>query len=245
VRCEVWLGWVFVTLNPDAAPVAERLAEAEDMIADFGFADYVETFYEDHVWDTNWKVLAENFMESYHLPVCHAATIGGLSKLDEMVCPPGRPAFNYHTILKDDTLAIALAHPTNTRLQGERRRTTFLLAIYPSLLITLTPGYFWYLTLHPQGPGQVRIGFGGGMSPDFVDDPDAQAHFRALKTLLDEVNVEDRGCTEKVFRGLCSNLATPGHLSHLERPNYDFARYLADRVTARPDSAIGGFLLSK
>ena len=27
-------------------------------------------------WDTYWKVLAENFLESYHLPVCHAGTIG-------------------------------------------------------------------------------------------------------------------------------------------------------------------------
>ena len=176
-------------------------------------------------------MLAENFMESYHLPVCHAATIGGLSKLDEMVCPPGLPAFNYHTILKDDSLKIALAHPSNTRLEGDRRRTTFLLSIYPSLLITLTPGYFWYLTLHPgDTPGRVRIGFGGGLSPDFAGDPDAQAHFAALKTLLDEVNVEDRGCTEKVFRGLSSGLAKPGHLSHLERPNYDFARYLAAQM---------------
>ncbi len=235
LRCEEWLGWVFVTLNPDAAPVAERLAEAEELVADFAMETYVETFFESHVWDTNWKVLAENFMESYHLPVCHAATIGGLSKLDEMVCPPGLEAFNYHTILKDDKLKIALAHPSNTRLEGDRRRTTFLLAIYPSLLITLTPGYFWYLTLHPQGPGQVRIGFGGGMSPDFVNDPDAQAHFAALKTLLDEVNVEDRGCTEKVYRGLLSRLARPGHLSHLERPNYDFATYLASRVAGGPD----------
>ena len=231
LNCDEWLGFVFVTLDPDAPPLADRLAEAEAMIADFGFADYVESFFETHVWDTNWKVLAENFMESYHLPVCHAATIGGLSKLEEMVCPPGRPAFNHHTILKDDRLKIAVAHPSNTRLHGDLRRTTFLISIYPSLLVTLTPGYFWYLTLHPgDTPGRVRIGFGGGMSPDFADDPDARAHFAELKTLLDEVNVEDRGCTEKVFRGLSSGLARPGHLSHLERPNYDFARYLADRL---------------
>jgi phenylpropionate dioxygenase-like ring-hydroxylating dioxygenase large terminal subunit len=231
LRCEEWLGFAFVTLNPEAPPLADRLAEAEALIADFGLADYVETFFETHVWDTNWKVLAENFMESYHLPVCHAATIGGLSKLEEMVCPPGRPAFNYHTILKDDRLKIAVAHPSNTRLEGDLRRTTFLLAIYPSLLVTLTPGYFWYLTLHPgDTPGRVRIGFGGGMSPDFVNDPEAATHFAQLKRLLDEVNDEDRGCTEKVFRGLSSGLARPGHLSHLERPNYDFARYLADRI---------------
>ncbi len=171
-------------------------------------------------------------MESYHLPVCHAGTIGGLSKLNDMICPPGEEAFNYHTILKDESLTIAMAHPSNTRMQGERRRTTYLLAIYPSLLITLTPGYFWYLTLHPQGVGQVRIGFGGGMSNDYKDDPDAQVNFAQLKTLLDHVNVEDKRCTEKVYRGLRSQAAWPGHLSHLERPNYDFARYINARIQA-------------
>ena len=230
IRCEEWLGWVMVTLDADAAPVAERLSQARALIDDFQMETYVESFRETHVWNTNWKILAENFMESYHLPVCHSGTIGGLSRLEDMICPPGQRAFNYHTILKDDTLKIALAHPDNTRLKGDRRRTTFLLSIYPSLLITLTPGYFWYLSLHPRGPGRVNIIYGGGMSPDFAHSPEAQAHFAQLKTLLDKVNVEDRGCTEKVFQGLSSGLATPGHLSHLERPNFDFAQYLAERT---------------
>ncbi len=230
VRCEEWLGWVMVTLNPNAPPVSNKLAEVESLIGDYQMEHYVETFRETHVWDTNWKILAENFMESYHLPVCHSGTIGGLSRLDEMVCPPGRPAFNFHTILKDDTLKIALAHPSNTRMVGDRRRTTFLLAIYPSLLITLTPGYFWYLSLHPHGVGKVNIIFGGGMSPDFAHSPEAQAHFAQLKSLLDKVNVEDRGCTERVFKGLNAGAAKPGHLSHLERPNFDFAQYLAEQT---------------
>ncbi|WP_371225157.1 aromatic ring-hydroxylating oxygenase subunit alpha [Roseovarius sp. 2305UL8-3] len=232
IRCEEWLGWVFVTLNAEAPAVAEQLKQVEDMVAGYDMTNYTESFYEEHVWDTNWKVLAENFMESYHLPVCHAGTIGGLSKLEDMICPPGLPAFNYHTILKDESLRIAMAHDTNDRLQGDERRTTFLLAIYPSLLITLTPGYFWYLSLHPVSPGQVHIRFGGGMSDDYKDDADAQQNFADLKALLDDVNVEDRGCTEKVYNGLCSALSTPGHLSHLERPNYDFAQYLNARINS-------------
>ncbi len=230
IRCEEWLGWVMVTLNKDAPSVGSELAEVETLIDDFQMENYIETFHETHVWDTNWKILAENFMESYHLPVCHAGTIGGLSKLEEMVCVPGSKAFNYHTILKDDTLKIALAHADNTRIKGERRRTTFLLAVYPSLLITLTPGYFWYLSLHPKGVGQVHITFGGGMSPEYVNSPEAQTQLAQVKALLDEVNVEDRGCTEKVFRGICAGAAKPGHLSHLERPNFDFAQYLAART---------------
>ena len=211
---------------------------------------YVETFFETHVWDTNWKVLAENFMESYHLPVCHAGTIGGLSKLDEMVCPPGLATFNFHTILKDDTLKIALAHPVEHPARGRPAAHHLPARDLPEPLVTLTPGYFWYLTLHPQAPGQVRIGFGGGMSPDFVDDPDAQAHFAALKTLLDEVNVEDRGCTEKVFRGLSSALARPGHLRTWSGPNYDFARYLCrkprlSRLARRPEPGPAGMIASE
>lgn len=233
VRCEEWLGWIMVSLNPNAAPVNEQLDDVEAMIGDYGVTDYQESFFETHLWDTNWKVLAENFMESYHLPVCHRGTIGGLSRLDEMVCPPGEPAFNYHTILKDDSLKIAMAHPDNQRMQGDRRRTTYLLAIYPSLMITLTPGYFWYLSLHPQGVGKVRIMFGGGMSTEYANDTDAQQNFATLKSLLDDVNVEDRGCTEKVYKGLCSERAVPGPLSHLERPNYDFAQYLSSRIPSK------------
>ena len=38
---------------------------------------------------TNWKVLAENFMESYHLFQLHGPTIGKQSKVEEMDMPPG------------------------------------------------------------------------------------------------------------------------------------------------------------
>ena len=230
IRCENWLGWIMISLNPDAPDPHQHFAEVETMIGDFDMGAYTNLFHETHVWNTNWKILAENFMESYHLPVCHAATVGGVSKLEEMDCPPGLPTFNYHYILKDASFKLAVAHPNNTRLKGDWRRTTILLAIYPSLLITLTPGYFWYLSLHPKGVDHVHITYGGGLSPDFMNDPEAEGLFQQAKTLLDNVQVEDKGCTEKVYRGLCSDFATPGHLSHLERPIYDFATYLAGRM---------------
>jgi len=234
IRCEEWLGWILVTLNPEAPAPAERLADVEKLVGYLDMGSYVETFREEHRWNTNWKVLAENFMESYHLPVCHSDTIGGSVNLMKMTCPEGTDAFNHHFILKNDSVPLALAHPSDTRLQGDERRITWLLAIYPALLITLTPGYFWYLCLHPDGPDHVKILYGGGLSPAFMADPEAEAHFAALKTLLDEVNEEDRGCTERVFRGVSSRFGAPGHLSHLERPNFEFARYIARRVGALP-----------
>ncbi len=156
IRCEIWDGWIMVTLNPEAPPCAEALAGVDALVGHYGMEHYVESFRETHRWNTNWKVLAENFMESYHLPVCHAGTIGHTVDLNLMTCPEGDPAFNHHWILKDETMALTLAHPANTRLKGDDRRKTYLISIYPALLITLTPGYFWYLSLHPDGPDHVK-----------------------------------------------------------------------------------------
>lgn len=230
VRVENWMGWIMVTMNPEAPPPQVALADVEKLVGHLDMGAYVETFRETFRWNTNWKVLAENFMESYHLPVCHSGTIGGTVDLMKMTCPEGTLAFNYHYIVKNDTVPLALAHPKNTTLQGDDRRITWLLAIYPSLMITLTPGYFWYLALTPQGPDQVDVLFGGGMSPDWMADPSAPANLAAVKALLDEVNVEDKGCVEKVYRGLVAGMSTPGPLSHLERPNYEFAQYIASKV---------------
>ena len=98
--------------------------------------------------------------------------------------------------------------------------------------MTLTPGYFWYLILQPRGVGQVHIRFGGGLAPEFIDDPKSAEYMATLKTLLDEVNAEDRHGVEAVFRGVHAPLARAGHLSHLERPNYDFAQYIVKQIDA-------------
>ncbi len=231
VRCVDWLGWIMVTLDPDVPEPSERLAELEALIAPYGVEHYEEAVFETYVWDTNWKVLAENFMESYHLRVCHAGTIGGLSNVEAHEMPEGAPAYNIHSILKDPSFTLSVAHPSNTRLQGDERLKTVIFAVYPSLLITLSPGYFFYLSLLPLEPGKVHVRYGGGLAPEFRADPDGEAHFASAKALLDAVNDEDRACTERVFRGLSANLAAPGPLSPMERTIYDFTRYLADRVS--------------
>ena len=232
MRAVNWLGWIMVTLNPDAPDPHIALKDVENLVGYLDMATYRETFREEFRWATNWKVLAENFMESYHLPVCHAGTIGGTVDLTRMTCPTGTPAFNYHYIVKNDTVPLSLAHPTNTTLKGDERRITWLLSIYPSLLITLTPGYFWYLSLTPDGPGYVQVLFGGGMSPEWMADPDAAMHLTQVRDLLDDVNDEDKKCVERVYAGISAGLSTPGPLSHLERPNFEFAQYLASRIPA-------------
>jgi len=230
LRCEIWEGWIYVTLNPAIQPVADRLKPLYELIGRYRMGEYVETFREDHVWNTNWKILAENFMESYHLPILHRLTVGPHSRVEDMNCPPGGETFNYHWITKEASLPIGNAHPSNKHLKGEWRKTTALVTIYPTHLITLTPGYFWYLIVQPRDVDKVHMVYGGGMAPEFIADPKGLEYLTELKTILDAVNHEDQRGVEGVFIGMQARLAKGGHLSHLERPNYEFGRYLAHRL---------------
>ena len=75
-RLEVWEGFIFVNAHPDAAPLGPSLAGLADVVGRFGMASYVPVHRQVDVWDTNWKLLVENFMDTYHVFKVHRATFG-------------------------------------------------------------------------------------------------------------------------------------------------------------------------
>ena len=104
IRTEVWQGWIYVTLDDDAEPLRELLAPLDEVVARYGMADYLPVVRQDHVWQTNWKLLTENFMEGYHLPVAHKATVGAWFPVGESRFPEEIfETFAYQTFSKSET----------------------------------------------------------------------------------------------------------------------------------------------
>ena len=99
-------------------------------------AGYVPFVTQDHLWNTNWKLLTENFMEGYHLPVAHRGRSAPGSR-------PRRPAFpeqvfdsfTYQTFIKNQDAKYGLAHTDNTVLEGTWRYTSVMPTIYPTHMI--------------------------------------------------------------------------------------------------------------
>ena len=233
IRTEVWQGFIYVTLNADAPAVGPRLAPLDDIIERFQVADYVPIVNENHVWNTNWKLLTENYMESYHLPFIHRGTVGGHFPVEDCAFPDEAPGpFTYSTFTKGEGMAYGRAHRDNTRLEGAWRHTNVLPTIFPAHMFTLAPDYMWYLSLAPQGTGQVRIRYGAALAPEVIaamDDP--AAGIADAVAFLDEVNNEDRAVVEGAYRGACAPLTTPGPIHQLERVIHHFIVYLAGRLT--------------
>jgi phenylpropionate dioxygenase-like ring-hydroxylating dioxygenase large terminal subunit len=71
VQVESWDGWVFVNLDPQARPLIEHLGVLPEHFARWPMADRLKVTHVRKVVRANWKVVREQFMESYHGPLVH------------------------------------------------------------------------------------------------------------------------------------------------------------------------------
>lgn len=229
---EVWHGWIYVTLNPDAKPISKLLAPLEEVIGRYSMTDYVPVMHQDHIWQTNWKLLTENFMESYHLPVAHKATVGDNFPIGETWFPKQTfEAFTYQTFAKPDGAKYGLAHADNINLLGEWRHTSVMPTIFPCHMYVLAPDHLWYLSLRPRAVGEVDVRFGAAIAPEvYASLIDPESWLAETGQFFDMVNAEDRFLVEEVFWGAQSNYVMPGPMSWLERGIHDFQQYLACRL---------------
>lgn len=237
LRTEIWQGWIYVTLNGYAPKVADLLRELEPEVARYRLDGYIALAQQDFRWNTNWKLLTENFMEGYHLPVAHKATVGAWCPIEETKFPEKvYDAFTWQTFEKDENAKYGRAHADNKHLEGKWRYTSLMPTVFPSHMYVLAPDHMWYLTLLPDGLDHVKVRFGLAVAPE-VHAALGQGLEDWLKTTLaffDKVNDEDKFVVEGIHRGSSSPLARPGPFSWLEREIHDFARYL-DRKLNGPE----------
>jgi phenylpropionate dioxygenase-like ring-hydroxylating dioxygenase large terminal subunit len=75
VRCETWAGFVFVCLDPSAAPLREYLGVIPEHLDPYHFESWQLTFDCTIEIECNWKTSVDAFNEAYHLSATHAWTI--------------------------------------------------------------------------------------------------------------------------------------------------------------------------
>ena len=72
ISLEVWRGLLFVAIAP-AGPLAAQLGDAAAELAGEPIETYAWVREERLVFDANWKIYTDNFVEGYHIPGIHPA----------------------------------------------------------------------------------------------------------------------------------------------------------------------------
>ena len=74
VRCETWAGFVFVCLDPEAAPLRDYLGVIPEHLDPYGFERWKVAYDCTIEIECNWKTSVDAFNEAYHLSSTHAWT---------------------------------------------------------------------------------------------------------------------------------------------------------------------------
>jgi phenylpropionate dioxygenase-like ring-hydroxylating dioxygenase large terminal subunit len=71
VKVDTWGGWIWINMDPDCVPLREFLEPAAGLLDPFEFENMRYRFRQWVVFDCNWKVALEAFMEPYHVAATH------------------------------------------------------------------------------------------------------------------------------------------------------------------------------
>src|SRR5262249_21146778 len=71
INIETWGCFIFVNLDPNAKPLATQLGDVPQRTQRYPLTELVLTHSADYRIEANWKLVAENYMEYYHLPSVH------------------------------------------------------------------------------------------------------------------------------------------------------------------------------
>jgi phenylpropionate dioxygenase-like ring-hydroxylating dioxygenase large terminal subunit len=240
-RCETWEGFVFVNLDGHAPPLADGLGEMAGDLAAFRLSEMKLVVARE--WDCafNWKVLVENFMESYHhLGIHHRTLQPVMPARDTWTEQERRHYVRAHLPYKDTVREEYSAFeqrgdfsadlPPVPGISPAQKSEWGLFLVHPTFLLATAPDRVIWYRLQPLGPNRLKL-LTTTLVPAGVVARENFAHLRDKAAgLLTAFHLEDMEVCTAVQRGLYASGWQPGRLSHLEMPVWLFYRYLAARI---------------
>ena len=217
--CEQWMGWIYVSLAAAPEPLAPSLAGLSALLDPYEPASMTLLWRHAFTLDVNWKSVAENFMESYHVSVVHPETVHRSTPTTAVKCWPGGPGYAYHTL--------------DIR-PSEGGGTEVLACVFPTQIISVTPGVTLWVNIDPVSAGKTNATIAMAVSDAHVATRggDREAVARESWAYVERLNSEDKTIVANVYAGLAGRHAVSGRLSPLEQPIWEFIRYLAARLSA-------------
>lgn len=215
VSCAEWAGHVFVNLSGVASPFDEWIRPTAERLED---VDWSELRRDSSLGAApevraNWKIVVENFVESYHLPWVHRELnsvnpmshhyqiLGGHAYLGQ-----GGTAYEPQQIVGSEL-------PLRAGGDGSGYEALF---VFPNLILSPLPDMMFSMLLLPQTAAGTRERLEFWFAGDAALDEAHRCARESSAALISRVNGEDIDIVERVQLGRASQAFTGGQFSHAQ-----------------------------
>jgi choline monooxygenase len=234
-RVEAWGLLVFVCLDQDAPSLEVELGDLPERLAAHRLNEHRLLRRVEYEIDANWKLVAENFMEYYHLPWVHP----GLVKVSPMKAHHRWQGAGMYVGFCTSPIATNTdgggwhgLPPLSTLDDGDATSARFAW-IFPNVAINVLPNHVFVFLARPAAPGHTAEVAYLLAHPECIDRAgDArESEVEALLAFWDEVNREDISIVECVQTGVSDLTYTGGRMCYrFEEPVHRFQNMVIDRM---------------
>ncbi len=243
IRSAVWQGFVFVNLDGAAPDLDIQFADFAATVAPWNLAALELVISMDWECAFNWKVMVENWIESYHHLGPHSSTLNSFMPAQDTWTEPPHPAFIHAHLPMTGRAAAAELEAIRTGAKGAgftplpglsaaQQAEWNLFVGFPCFMLLLARDRAIWYRLQPISAERCRLTTTTLVARENFSAADYAATLEAETKMLRDFHLEDMGVNEAVQRGLKSRHAVRGRLSHLEEPVWQFHRQLAAHMAA-------------
>lgn len=246
-RVELWNGFIFVNMDPEAQPLAPRLTQVTDAIQGYDLANAEGPRPDPGVamaW--NWKVMFENNNDGYHASRLHHGPLHDFVPSSLAEFPRADPdAAGYlrlngalHLDPSFNVTQKALLPVFPGLSEVERHRLTFA-NLPPTLSLVMTSDVVIYMIIRPDGPETHVMDTGLLFTPGAMNDPAYPHKLEAMWVATKHIIEQDFHVDALVQQGLKSRFAKRGRYSWQEEAQAGLNRWLITRYKRFWDSQTG------
>jgi Rieske 2Fe-2S family protein len=231
VALDVWAGFVFVNLAPDAPPLLAHLADLPAAVGAYPVADVRRARRIEYEVNANWKVIGENYSECYHCPGVHPQ-LNRLSPYDRGQNLESRGPWAggwMELVATADTMSIdgdTHGRPPLPGIGDENMRRVYYFVVWPNLLLSLHPDYVMTHQVWPIDAERSRVICEWLFDPATMARPDFDPSDAV--EFWDLTNRQDWAVCERQQRGTRSAAYTAGRYSLMEDMVHAFDVMVAD-----------------
>ena len=241
VRSGIWAGLIFVNLSGQAQSFDDFIKPLGDRWQDIDVSllEHVKDLGQQPTFNANWKLVVENFVESYHLPSVHQSMnsfnpmgdhyqiLGGGSFIGQGV-KGHKPVDGYAGKFK-----------YFPKLNPEEYGSGESMYIPGNLIIICMSDFFFVNIVTPMSPTVTTERLEMFLIGESASDPALQDDRQQLMDMLSQVNNEDIGICESVQKGRSSAAFTGGVFAPIqETTTLHFQKLLASEILSKTDASL-------
>lgn len=233
VALERWHGFLFITIEDGAAPVAEMMAPYENEVAPYRFEELRAIGRVTlRPRPLNWKTIADNYSDHLHIPIGHPGLTRLFARNYRIEAQEHVDRMEGELVDKESANPSERAYqrllPAAEHLPSSHRRKWLYYKLFPNVAFDIYPDQVDFMQFLPVSATETVI---REISYALPDDRRKMKSARYLNWRINRcVNAEDTELITRVQLGMQSASYAPGPLGTSEVCLRSFARKLRDLI---------------